>query len=285
MLVFWSSSLFLKVRFLAEVTDCCSIRGRSSMTLHRFQPEPSPVRSVFSHRCSPSQWVGPARYTPPPIKMEEMPEIDGVVISHAHYDHLDVSTIKYVFYHSLVLHLSKLTYRARHLFSAAQPKGSVHFFVPLGNKKWFASAIGTKESDVTEFDWWDHASFTTPAQTHSSLRVTCTPCQHFANRSLFDRNHTLWASWAIEQLPTRNETRENKIQDDKPICKIWFGGDTAYRGVHSGMTREEELKMPYCPVFEEIGEKFKFFDFAVSPLLRSSKVVAETCKFRADASG
>lgn len=154
----------------------------------------------------------------------------------------------------------------RHLFSSAQTKGSVHFFVPLGNKKWFASAIGTSENDVTEFDWWDHASFSTTSQTGSKLRITCTPCQHFANRGLWDRNHTLWASWAVEQLQTSSNTADSVRQDDdseKPLCKIWFGGDTAYKGVRKGMTREEEAKLPHCPAFEEIGDKFKFFDFAV----------------------
>ena len=113
---------------------------------------------------------------------------------------------------------------------------------------------------MTEFDWWDNASFTTSAQTGSKLRITCTPCQHFANRGLFDRNHTLWASWAVEQLPMNNESIK---EVEKPICKVWFGGDTAYRGVRQGMTREEELKLPHCPAFEEIGDKFKFFDLAV----------------------
>lgn len=48
------------------------------------------------------------------------------------------------------------------------------------------------------------------------------------------------------------------------MAKVWFGGDTAYRGVMKGMTPEDEAKLPYCPAFEEIGEKFKYFDFAVS---------------------
>lgn len=155
----------------------------------------------------------------------------------------------------------------RHLFSAAQPKGSVHFFVPLGNKKWFASAIGTSENDVTEFDWWDHASFSTTSQTGSKLRITCTPCQHFANRSIWDRNHTLWASWAVEQIPS--SIAAGQAVSEKPICKIWFGGDTAYKGVRKDMTPEEEAKLPHCPAFEEIGDKFKSFDFAVSQNLIS----------------
>lgn len=162
----------------------------------------------------------------------------------------------------MFIHLS------RHLFTSAQPKGSVHFFVPLGNKKWFASAIGTSENDVTEFDWWDNASFTTSEQTHSKLRITCTPCQHFANRSIWDRNHTLWASWAVEQLPTSSANEAGQAAataGEKPICKVWFGGDTAYKGVRRGMTPEEEAKLPHCPAFEEIGDRFKFFDFAVSP--------------------
>jgi N-acyl-phosphatidylethanolamine-hydrolysing phospholipase D len=53
-------------------------------------------------------------------------------------------------------------------------------------------------------------------------------------------------------------------------CKIWFGGDTAYKGVRRGMTPEEEAKLPHCPAFKEIGDKFKYFDFAVSASSDSS---------------
>jgi N-acyl-phosphatidylethanolamine-hydrolysing phospholipase D len=83
---------------------------------------------VFSERCSPNQWAGPKRYTPPPCKLDELPRIDIVVISHNHYDHLDLATVQ-------TLHKNHTPY----------------FYVPLGNKEWFDS-IGIK-SKVFECDW------------------------------------------------------------------------------------------------------------------------------------
>lgn len=88
------------------------------------------------------------------------------MISHNHYDHLDVATLKHLY--------------------AAQPGGSLHFFVPLGNAKWMWSVIGVRESEVSELDWWDERSLrrgTTEAHEPATagtpnLRVVCTPCQH-----------------------------------------------------------------------------------------------------------
>ncbi|GLB43038.1 putative beta-lactamase superfamily domain containing protein [Lyophyllum shimeji] len=84
---------------------------------------------VFSDRCSPSQWVGPKRYTPPPCAIEDIPEIDAVVISHNHYDHLDTHTIKV---------LSK------------RPR-MPHFFAPLGNGPWFKD-FNSPDSHVHSMD-------------------------------------------------------------------------------------------------------------------------------------
>lgn len=51
------------------------------------------ILKLFSQRCSPSQWFGPKRYRPCPCKVEDLPKIDAVIISHNHYDHLDVGTV------------------------------------------------------------------------------------------------------------------------------------------------------------------------------------------------
>jgi N-acyl-phosphatidylethanolamine-hydrolysing phospholipase D len=81
-----------------------------------------------------------------------------------------------------------------------------------------------------------------------------------AGRSLWDRFHTLWASWAVEQQPYGNNSSATPL--DKPISKIWFGGDTGLRSVPQGSKQEE---MPICPVFKQIGERFGGFDLAVRP--------------------
>ncbi|GAA5989432.1 hypothetical protein JCM11641_007902 [Rhodosporidiobolus odoratus] len=198
---------------------------------------------VWSHRCSPSQWIGPARIQPPPIPLASIPEVDAVVISHNHYDHMDVATLK-------------------HLYTS-RSQGSVHFFAPLGNKKWFKSVIGCKDDEVSEMDWWEERWLTVQDGGEKSrqqeggeagkagLRVRCTPCQHFTGRSLTDRNDTLWSSWAIESSTGG---------------KVWFGGDTGYRSVARGTTLEEEDKLPVCPAFEEIGKREGGFDLAMIPI-------------------
>ncbi|KIM80612.1 hypothetical protein PILCRDRAFT_9427, partial [Piloderma croceum F 1598] len=197
---------------------------------------------VFSNRCSPSQWIGPARYTPPPMPLKELPHVDLVILSHNHYDHTDIATLQHIY--------------------NTQPKGSVHFMCALGNQKWFES-IGFDKQHVTELDWWDSRDATITLQTgasKSTLTVTCLPCQHFSGRSLWDRFHTLWASWAVEQRPYVDDL---PALANKPISKIWFGGDTGLRSVPRGRKQED---MPICPVFKQIGERFGGFDLAFIPI-------------------
>ncbi|KAF9163587.1 hypothetical protein DFQ26_002343 [Actinomortierella ambigua] len=185
---------------------------------------------VFSDRCSPSQFVGPKRYTPPPCKLDGLPRIDIVVISHNHYDHLDLTTVQ-------SLHKEHAPY----------------FFVPLGNKSWFDS-VGIQDSKVIECDWWD-AHVVRFHNNTTPIKVTCTPCQHFTGRSVHDHYRTLWASWAVQTLPPENAS-------EKPI-KVFFGGDTGYRYVPKGA---DENSVPTCPVFKEIGEREGPFDLSMIPI-------------------
>ncbi|GAA6013550.1 hypothetical protein JCM11491_002704 [Sporobolomyces phaffii] len=203
---------------------------------------------VWSHRCSPSQIVGPARVAAPPIKLEDIPHVDAVVISHNHYDHLDIKTLK-------------------HLYKA-QPAGSIHFFAPLGNKEWFLSNIRCRDQDVSELDWRETRHLTLrrgPGGDAGSevlaagdgddddarLRVTALECQHFTGRGIFDRNDSLWASWTVES------SRGGKV---------WFAGDTGYKSIPRGVGIEDEHKYPHCPAFAEIGEREGPFDLSMIPI-------------------
>ena len=120
---------------------------------------------VWSDRCSPSDVVGPQRLHPPPVELEALPALDAVVISHDHYDHLDIDT---------VLALAR-TQRAP-------------FFVPLGVGAHLRS-WGIPEHRIVELDWNESAQV-------GELTLICMPARHFSGRFLA-RNTTLWASWGI----------------------------------------------------------------------------------------
>lgn len=126
---------------------------------------------VWSERASPVRFLGPKREYPPGLSFERLPPIDYVLISHNHYDHLDLRTIR-----KLVMKFPK-----------------VIFFVPLGLKKWFQQR---HIENVIELDWWQQ-------KVHESLSITCLPAQHFSNRGLLDRNKTLWCGWMVESKEKR----------------------------------------------------------------------------------
>lgn len=121
---------------------------------------------VFSRRASPVSFAGPARLMPPGLMIEDLPPIDVVVVSHAHYDHLDTTT------------LDRLPNKER-----------ITAVVPLGLGKYF-KGYGT----VHEIDWYDE--ITLPAES-GPFKLTAYPAIHWANRSLFDINRTLWMSYGF----------------------------------------------------------------------------------------
>jgi N-acyl-phosphatidylethanolamine-hydrolysing phospholipase D len=122
---------------------------------------------MFSERASPLSFAGPKRLVPPGVPLSELPPIDFVTLSHDHYDHTDLDSIR------------------------ALAKRGVRFFVPLG----FAELIRDAGGEAVELDWWEQASF-------GPIRVHCVPAQHFSGRGLTDHGKRLWAGWVIEG-PTR----------------------------------------------------------------------------------
>ena len=124
------------------------------------------IDPVFSEYASPFSFIGPKRRTPCPTSVDQLPNIDFVLISHNHYDHLDYPTIK-----QLIKRFPDIT-----------------FFVPLGLRK---KLLKWGANQVIELDWWD--SFTV-----SDIKLTAVPAQHWSRRALFDTNRSLWCGWMIE---------------------------------------------------------------------------------------
>ena len=138
--------------------------GHSSLLVeldgHRFLTDP-----VWSRRVGPVRGLGPKRFFAPPLPLDQLPKLDAVILSHDHYDHLDMDTIRQL------------------------AKTPVTFVVPLGVGahllRW-----GVDASRIVELDWWD-------SHTVGKVRLVATPARHGSGRSLTDRDATLWASWCL----------------------------------------------------------------------------------------
>ena len=121
---------------------------------------------VFLERASPFQWVGPRRVRPPALSLAELPPIHLVLVSHNHYDHLDLPSLR------------RLARKDRPLI-----------ITTLGNKIWLEKR---GVPNVVELDWWQ------TQQMAPDFEVVCTPAQHFAARWPWDRCKTLWGGFALK---------------------------------------------------------------------------------------
>jgi L-ascorbate metabolism protein UlaG (beta-lactamase superfamily) len=129
---------------------------------------------VFAEQMGPWARLGPKRFSPLPCNLEEVPEADLVLISHNHYDHLDVDVVKQLY---------------------ANKTRDLHFFCGLNLKDWFISC-GIAADHVTELDWWDEVEVS--VESIGTVKLVCTPAQHASARTPSDRNCALWCSWVIQ---------------------------------------------------------------------------------------
>jgi L-ascorbate metabolism protein UlaG (beta-lactamase superfamily) len=120
---------------------------------------------IWSERASPLRWAGPRRVRRPGLAFERLPPIHLVLVSHNHYDHMDLTTLRRL-----------------------QQRFDPLFVTGLGNRRYLLKRGITR---VEELDWWQ----TCPAP--GGLTVTMTPTQHFSRRGLFDRLRTLWGGFAL----------------------------------------------------------------------------------------
>jgi hypothetical protein len=115
-----------------------------------------------------------------------------------------------------------------------------------------------RDSKRLEVSFNHNADDASQPDTKRIVDITCTPCQHFTGRTLWDSFKTLWASWVVEEVFT-----DDLGKSARPPVKVYFAGDTAYRTVLDG---EDEDEVPHCPAFEETGKTFGGFDFAMIPI-------------------
>ncbi|HCH61451.1 MAG TPA: hypothetical protein DFR83_01520 [Deltaproteobacteria bacterium] len=120
---------------------------------------------MFGERASPVSFAGPARYLRPPLALSEVGPVDVVLVSHDHYDHLEMLSVQ-----------------------ALSDAGS-RFIVPTGIGARL-EGWGVSTAQITELSWWEEASV-------GALRVVSTPARHFSGRDALDRFGTLWTGWAI----------------------------------------------------------------------------------------
>jgi L-ascorbate metabolism protein UlaG (beta-lactamase superfamily) len=122
------------------------------------------IDPVFSDYASPFA-MGPKRFHPPPIALADLPPIDAVLITHDHYDHLDMHTVQ------------------------ALARGGARFFVPLGIGAHLERS-GIAADRIHDMEWWQE-------QTLRGVGIMSTPSRHYSGRRLGDRNATLWTSWSV----------------------------------------------------------------------------------------
>ncbi|MCR5799343.1 MAG: MBL fold metallo-hydrolase [Lachnospiraceae bacterium] len=121
------------------------------------------IDPIFSDRSSPVGFAGPKRFSEPPVTFEELPKLDYILITHDHFDHLDMAAIK---------QLDEKTDR---------------FLVPLGIEndleRW-----GVPADKIIAVAWWE-------SEKTDDLEIVCAPSKHYSMRNMMDRNETLWCSW------------------------------------------------------------------------------------------
>lgn len=184
---------------------------------------------IWAARVSPVGFAGPRRLVRPGLRFEDLPRIDAVVISHDHYDHLDVPTVQ-------------------RLWREHRPA----FFVPLGVGRFLAD-VGVPEA--LELDWWGRGKLGT-------LTFVCTPAQHSSGRGVHDQNLRLWSSWAIVGATKRfyfagdtgyysGLAEIGRRLGPFDLAAIPIGGYSSYRVHHPNHVNPEEA----IQLFEDVRAK------------------------------
>lgn len=121
---------------------------------------------IWAQRTSPFSWIGPRRFRRPGIPLDQLPPIDLILLSHNHYDHMDMWTLRELLKH----HTPRIV-------------------CGLGNSEYLAKH-GVPGAD--DLDWWQSIQFS------DRMTVRCVPAQHFSSRAISDRDRTLWCGFVLE---------------------------------------------------------------------------------------
>jgi L-ascorbate metabolism protein UlaG (beta-lactamase superfamily) len=148
------------------------------------------IDPVWEERASPFQWFGPQRFFAPTMPLEQMPELDVVLISHDHYDHLGAITVG---------RLARMNLTARAVWVTSAGVGRV------------LRRFGVPEGRITELDW-TQSTEVAGAELGQGVRITAWPARHFSGRMPWDRFSTLWSSFVIEG----------------PQHRVYFGADSGW---------------------------------------------------------
>jgi L-ascorbate metabolism protein UlaG (beta-lactamase superfamily) len=189
---------------------------------------------VWSERVSPVAWLGPKRHRRPGIRFEELPPLDAVLVSHNHYDHLDLATLRRLAAREPVPflvglgngdYLARFGVVARGAVTGAATLDARSRTMEVGARA-RAVEVGARARAV-EMDWGD------TVELGGGVRVVALPARHWSSRTPWDRARTLWCSYVIEG----------------PSGRVYVAGDTGYGG-H----------------FAAIGEAYGPFRLALLPI-------------------
>lgn len=198
---------------------------------------------IWSERASPFTWIGPKRMRPPGLRLEDLPSIDVLLLTHNHYDHLDIKTFKQV-------------------YEKHQPKVITALGVGAYLQK---HGVG----NISEMDWGHEYQF------NEKISIVSVPAQHFSGRGMFDRDATLWCGFVIRSAhgniyfagdTGHNDLVKKEVKKFSPL-RLAILPIGAYRpewfmqAVHA--SPEEALKMHlYIEAATSIGSHFGTFPLA-----------------------